>query len=61
MRCDKSMRRSKERCLTPQREPWRCDKKCESCHCALFQKDDGTEYHLKVSLAHSAGKGGKYV
>ena len=58
MRCDTSMKRSKERCYTPQRERWVCTKNCESCHCALFKRADGTEEHLKVSLAHSAGKKG---
>lgn len=55
MRCDEAMRRSKERCQTKNKESWRCNKKCDSCHCAIFKRSDGTEEHLKVSLAHSQG------
>lgn len=48
MRCDESMKRSKERCQTKDKESWRCTKDCEHCICAMFKQADGTERHRKV-------------
>ena len=56
IKCDESMRRSKERCWTPNNRRWRCTGECKECHCALFKKDDGTWEHLKIRWGHPHGK-----
>lgn len=45
-RCDKAMRRSKERCYTPFHRRWRCNADCRSCVCCIVTEPDGTEKHL---------------
>lgn len=53
IKCDKAMRRSKERCLTPFYTRWKCDGDCDSCPCALHKKGDGTWEHKKIEWAHT--------
>lgn len=52
IKCDKAMRRSKERGYVREGVPWRCDLRCDDCHCALHKRDDGTWEHRKISWAH---------
>lgn len=49
-RCDKAMKRSKERCFIPSigRERWRCTGECRSCICCLETLEDGTERHVSL-------------
>ena len=46
-KCDKAMRRSKERCSTPVYTRWRCTGECQNCVCGMYKKDDGTWEHNK--------------
>lgn len=45
IRCDKAMRRSKEKPVPYIGEPWKCNKQCKKCVCALHKNDDGTWSH----------------
>ena len=45
VRCDKAMRRSKEKPVPYIGEPWRCTGQCKTCVCGLHQNDDGTWSH----------------
>lgn len=55
-KCDKAMRRSKERCLTPLYTRWRCPGDCASCVCALVKQADGIYIHTPLRTGHSNGK-----
>lgn len=44
-RCDKPMRRSKEKCLTRSGEHWKCPGDCRGCLCCIEQDEDGNERH----------------
>ena len=57
IKCDKAMRRSKERCYIREGVHWYCNGDCENCHCALHKKPDGTWEHTPVRLGHSHGAG----
>ena len=46
-KCDKAVRRSKERCSTPVYTRWRCIGECQNCVCGMYKKDDGTWEHNK--------------
>ena len=52
IRCDKPMKRSKERCYSQDGIRWECANDCEHCICALQKKRDGTWVHLYF-LAHT--------
>ena len=59
VRCDKAMRRSKERTreLTEFGVPrWRCTGDCGSCICGIIRHKDGTESHINTMR-----KGVKYA
>lgn len=53
-RCDKAMRRSKERCNTPLFTRWRCTGDCLSCPCCLIKDENGEESHRGID--YSKGK-----
>jgi hypothetical protein len=55
IRCDSSMRRSKERCKMPDGRRWRCTGECIDCICCLFKQDDGIEVHKVLKRGHSNG------
>ena len=57
IKCDKAMRRSKQRCLTPFYTRWKCDGDCGPCPCALHKKADGTWEHTPMRYGHPHGKG----
>ena len=44
-RCDKPMRRSKERGFMASGRRWRCTEDCSSCICCLEKRYDGTWEH----------------
>lgn len=46
IRCDKPMRKRKEKLMTPLYTQWRCTGDCKGCICALVKSDDGTESHV---------------
>lgn len=51
VRCDKAMRRSKEKTreLTEFGVPkWRCSGSCETCICGIIRHPDGTETHVNL-------------
>lgn len=48
-RCDEPMRRSKEKCVTPARRPWRCKSDCKNCICCIWMDENGTEQHVNVA------------
>ena len=48
IKCDTSMKRSKERCYLPDGRHWRCDMNCQDCHCALHKRENGTWEHFSV-------------
>ena len=52
IKCDESMRRSKEQGYIREGVHWRCDLQCEYCHCALHKKPDGTWEHKTVGNHH---------
>ena len=54
IRCDKQMRRSKERCITPSRTPWRCTLMCRGCPCAIIKEQNGEERHSGINRENSA-------
>lgn len=47
-RCDKPMRRSKERCYIYAGTHWKCTKDCKNCMCAIFKDEYGGERHKGV-------------
>ena len=50
VRCDKPMRRSKEktRMIEAFNIPkWKCTGKCYNCICGIVKDEDGTETHVK--------------
>lgn len=57
IKCDEAMKRSKERCYSQEKVRWRCTKNCDSCHCALYKRDDGTWEHRPVRVGHQHWKG----
>ena len=57
IKCDKAMRRSKERGFTPLYTRWKCNGMCEGCICALHKRHDGTWEHTQFKAGHSHGKG----
>lgn len=48
-RCDIPMRRSKERCQTSMRRPWRCTGDCKNCFCCIQMDELGNESHVNVA------------
>ena len=54
IRCDMPMRRSKERCITPSRTPWRCTMMCRDCPCAIIKEQSGEERHSGIAYDKSA-------
>lgn len=54
IRCDESMRRSKEKCFTPFNTKWRCDKDCTNCICALVKQYDGSWKHNRIKEVKNA-------
>ena len=49
IRCDESMRRSKERCYTPFHTRWRCTGECKACICGLRKTQTGDWEHVTTS------------
>lgn len=53
LKCDKQMRRSKERAyiITPTglRYRWTCTGKCDRCICGMRKQSDGTYEHVRIS------------
>ena len=47
-RCDKPMRRSKERGYIRAGVHWKCGKSCSSCICCIFKDENGTERHRGI-------------
>lgn len=45
-RCDKAMRRSKERCNTPYYTRWKCKGECRTCICCIVKDENGDERHV---------------
>ena len=45
-KCDKAMRRSKERCYIASGRRWRCTEDCSSCICCMEKRYDGTWEHF---------------
>ena len=45
-RCDKPMRKSKERCNTPYYTRWKCKAKCDECICCIEKDENGMERHV---------------
>lgn len=45
-KCDTAMRRSKEKCLTPNFNKWTCTEDCRNCICCLEKHYDGTWGHF---------------
>lgn len=62
IKCDESMRRSKERCYIPFGRRWRCTTNCKECICAMFKQEDGTWIHKKLDRhkGHYVKVGEKY-
>lgn len=54
-RCDKSMRRSKEKGLTKFGKRWRCPGDCRGCICCIEQDQEGNERHATYNR-HKGGK-----
>ena len=46
-RCDKSMRKSKERCYTPYFKKWKCTEECLNCICCIVTSPTGDESHVR--------------
>ena len=46
IRCDKSMRKSKERCLNRYFTKWKCTGECRECICAIVKEESGEEHHV---------------
>lgn len=44
-KCDQSMRRSKERCITPNLRRWKCTEDCKNCVCGMYQTQEGDWHH----------------
>ena len=61
IKCDESMKRSKERCYSQENVRWTCTLVCDSCPCALHKRQDGTWEHTPMRYGHSHGKGEKNV
>lgn len=55
-KCDKAMRRSKERGLTPFYTRWRCTGDCRNCVCSMVKQVDGIYIHTPLRTGHSNGK-----
>ena len=51
-RCDKAMRRSKEKGFTPYYKKWKCTGECKNCICCLERIEDGTERHFPYRRHH---------
>ena len=51
-RCDEAMKRSKEKCFTPNHRRWKCTGECKTCICCLETIEDGTERHLPYRRHH---------
>ena len=45
--CDKAMKRSKERCKTPDGIRWRCDGDCKNCICCIATEEGGNRSHMR--------------
>ena len=54
IRCDIPMRRSKERCVTPRRTPWRCTLMCRDCPCAIIKEQNEEERHIGIAYDKAA-------
>lgn len=48
-RCDKPMRRSKEKGYISPGRYWKCTEDCKSCICCIFKDEYGGEYHRGVN------------
>ena len=55
MRCDRSMRSSKERGYLISGLHWTCPGDCRRCFCCIEQDQDGNERHRPYSR-HKGGK-----
>ena len=55
IRCDEAMRKSKERCYTPDHRRWKCTNECSNCICCLYKDRYGLEHHF-----NPMSKGGLY-
>lgn len=55
MRCDKSMRKSKEKCYTADNKHWKCTGECKTCICCIYKTGDGTEYHVNLNQKEQNG------
>ena len=58
LRCDRSMRRSKERGRNIYGIRWKCPGDCRRCFCCIEQDQDGNERHRPYSR-HKGGKNDK--
>ena len=45
--CDKAMKRSKEKCWTPEGRRWRCDGDCKNCICCITTLQGGERSHAR--------------
>ena len=54
-RCDKSMRRSKEKGYRITGNHWKCPGDCRGCFCCIETDDLGNERHMPYSR-HNGGK-----
>ena len=52
IKCDESMKKSKEQGYIREGVHWYCNGDCENCHCALHKKPDGTWEHKTVGNHH---------
>lgn len=52
IKCDEAMRRSKEKCWTPEGRKWRCTGECKQCPCAMHKQYDASWVHTKFDRAH---------
>lgn len=55
-RCDESMKRSKEKCITPLYTRWKCNNDCKTCICCIYKINDGTEHHFDPNSRGTANE-----
>lgn len=51
-RCDRSMRRSKEKGYIRTGAHWKCPGNCRGCFCCIEQDQDGNERHAGYKRRH---------
>ena len=56
IRCDKAMKRSKERCKASLETMWKCTHECAHCICGLRKKEDGTWAHNTYNNIKNKGE-----